>query len=86
VTVFSPLTVRLPDEVLADVNALASATGRCASWVILRALRHYLSGEGAQLLDIAESRQSIASGGTVDASVLIAELETMIVDRPARVA
>lgn len=48
--------VRLPVEVPAEVEAIAETCERTRNWVIVRALRLYLKGEGAEVLAIRKRR------------------------------
>lgn len=41
-----PITLRLPLDVLADIEAVAKATERTRSWIMVRAMRYYLLNEG----------------------------------------
>jgi predicted transcriptional regulator len=51
------VSLRVPNEVIEAFDRLAVALDRPRSWVIVRALRHYLDEEGA---DIAEDTESLA--------------------------
>ena len=73
-----PLTIRLPMDVLRDIEVIAKAADRSRSWVIVRALKYYLGGEGREVLDIVRAREELANGGGVDADELIAELEAIV--------
>jgi len=73
-----PLTMRLPVDVLRDIESIAKASDRSRSWVIVRALKYYLGGEGHEVLDIIRAREELANGGGVDADELIAELEAIV--------
>lgn len=73
-----PLTIRLPLDVLDKVNELAAVSQRSRSWVILRALRHYVKGEGHQILAVAASRRSALEEGTESLDDVIADLEKIV--------
>jgi predicted transcriptional regulator len=67
----SHVSLRLPNEVIAAFDRLAAMLDRPRSWVILRAMRHYLDAEGA---DIAEDVASLAAldrgeGGPIESSL-----------------
>lgn len=78
----SPITLRLPSEVLTDIERVAEACSRTRSWVIVRALRHYLLSdhEGGAILSILAGRAEAAAGGGHDVDDVIAEIEGVIGD------
>lgn len=78
-----PLTLRLPRDLLADIEQIARACDRSRSWVIVRALKAYLAAEGGEVLDIARARAELADGGGVDGDALIAEIEALVKERAA---
>ena len=57
-----PITLRLPLEVLGEIEGIAEASDRTRSWVMVRALKLYLAGEGRDILATVEGRKQIASG------------------------
>lgn len=69
-----PLSIRLPEDVLASVEEIAKETERSRNWVILRALRFYLVNEGAEILDIVEARRQIKAGDVHDMEEVLADL------------
>jgi len=69
-----PIAIRIPLEVLAQIEAVADATERTRSWVIVRALRYYLGAEGAEILAAIEGRRQIAEGNSHNMDDVIAEL------------
>lgn len=73
-----PITLRLPVEVLGDIEKVAAACNRTRSWVMVRALRLYLANEGAAVLRIVEGREQIECGEWHDMDDVIAELEAII--------
>lgn len=78
-----PIPVRLPVEILADIEKIAAASDRTRSWVIVRALKLYLAGEGADVLAILRGREEAAQGGGHDADDVIAELDAIIRNKVA---
>ncbi|WP_291666441.1 ribbon-helix-helix protein, CopG family [Bosea sp. (in: a-proteobacteria)] len=44
-----PIALRLPPEILSDIETIAAASERTRSWLIVRALKLYLAGEGGRL-------------------------------------
>jgi predicted transcriptional regulator len=76
--VSDPVAVRLPADVLKDVNEISEASDRSRSWVILRALRLYLATEGADILAIARARSSASRNVDVDIDDVIADVERIV--------
>lgn len=78
-----PIPVRLPRDVLADIEKIAAASERTRSWVIVRALKLYLADEGADILAILKGREEAARGGGHDVDDVIAELDEIIANKVA---
>ncbi len=74
-----PVAIRLPEDVLRGVDAVAAALDRPRSWVMVRALRAYLAQEGQQVLDLAAGHREAAAGGLVDGTELLATLDDEVV-------
>lgn len=73
-----PLTLRLPVDLLADVERIAETCDRPRSWVIVRALRHYMAREGADVLAIRQGREQIEGGDVHDLDDVLAEIDAII--------
>lgn len=73
-----PISLRLPADILADIERIAAASERTRSWVIVRALRRYLASEGAEILEAAEGRQRIDAGEGRDFDDVLSEIEKII--------
>lgn len=78
-----PVTLRLPVDVLRDIEAIASACERTRSWVIVRALRAYLADEGRDILSAIEGRREIEAGGGHDFDAVLAEIRAIVKGRAA---
>ena len=80
-----PLTLRLPIDMLDDIEKIAAGSERTRSWVIVRALKFYLAqeGEGGICLSVLRGREEAAAGGGRDADDVIAELDAIIRDGKA---
>lgn len=78
-----PLTLRVPLDVLGDLEKIASASDRTRSWVIVRALKAYLAGEGADILAIVKGREQIAAGDVHDMDDVIREIEAIVNSKAA---
>lgn len=72
-----PITLRLPLDILDDVEKIAETADRSRSWVIVRALKNYLMAEGAEMLSIRRGLEDVEAGRTVDAEELLAELDRL---------
>ncbi len=55
-----PITMRLPLDLLAELEEVAEVCERSRSWVIVRALKAYLAEEGREIRDIARARAQCA--------------------------
>jgi predicted transcriptional regulator len=73
-TLSDPITLRVPQDILDDIEKIAETADRSRSWVIVRALKYYLMAEGNDILQIREGEEQIARGETVDAEDFFAEL------------
>jgi predicted transcriptional regulator len=69
-----PIALRLPEEMLKEIETIAAATERTRSWVIVRALKYYLAAEGKDILDILNGEVQIRNGEFEDAEKLLDEL------------
>lgn len=69
-----PITLRVPQDILDDIEKIAETADRSRSWVIVRALKYYLMAEGNDVLQIRKGEEQIARGETVDAEEFFAEL------------
>ena len=72
-----PITLRLPLDLLEEIETVAGACERSRSWIIVRALKSYMAQEGREMLDIAEARKAIANGEGVGAEDVLAELDAI---------
>lgn len=75
-----PLTLRLPLDILEDVQKIADGSERTRSWVIVRALKYYLAreAEGGICLSVLRGREEAAAGSGRDAEEVLAELDEII--------
>jgi predicted transcriptional regulator len=72
------ISLRLPASMLDSFERIATAMERDRSWVIVRALRLYLEGEGGDVLQEAEGLESLSRGEGVDLESVEAEAEAII--------
>jgi predicted transcriptional regulator len=74
-TLSDPITLRIPEDVLADIETIAQATERSRSWVIVRALRTYLQQEGGEILAYKQGLDEVAAGETEDLDEVLEDLK-----------
>ena len=72
------VTLRIPSDVVSEIEAIAKATDRSRSYIIVRALRTYLLNEGKDILAAARGRDQIASGEYEDMDDVIADMDRII--------
>lgn len=72
-----PITIRLPVDVLSEIEDVARTCERSRSWVIVRALKSYLAGEGREVLDLARARQAVDAGDVHDLDEVLEEVEAI---------
>jgi predicted transcriptional regulator len=78
-----PITLRVPTDVLAGIEAIAEATERSRSWVIVRALKIYLQQEGADILAFREGLDEVKAGEVEDMDQVLKDLERIASDKVA---
>jgi predicted transcriptional regulator len=72
-----PIALRLPVEVLKEIEAIAEVSERTRSWVMVRALKQYLAGEGRDILAAVEGRKQISAGNSHDMDDVLDEMEAI---------
>ena len=77
------VTLRIPTEVLRDIQSIADATDRSRSYIIVRALKTYLLNEGADLLAAIKGREQIAAGEFEDLDDVLADMEKIAASKVA---
>ena len=73
-----PITLRLPVDLLGDIEAIAKASDRTRSWVMVRALRLYMAGEGADILNVAKGLREIENGEAHDMDDVLGEIGDIV--------
>lgn len=75
-----PITMRLPIDMLSDIETIAVGSERTRTWVIVRALKYYLAreAEGGICLSVLRGREEAEAGGGKDADDVLAELDEII--------
>ena len=77
-TLSDPITLRIPTDVLEAFERIAATSDRTRSWVMVRAMRHYLAGEGAEILDVAAGLEQLDNGQSEDMDDVIAQVEQIV--------
>lgn len=77
------VTLRVPVDVLSDIETIAEATDRSRSYIIVRALRTYLMNEGSDILAAIKGREQIAAGEYEDMDDVIADMDRIIAGKVA---
>ncbi|WP_428427985.1 CopG family ribbon-helix-helix protein [Pararhizobium sp.] len=78
-----PIALRLPVDVLKDIETIAATSERSRSWVMVRAMRYYLLNEGADILEIAQGLQDVKDGKVHDMDAVLSELDRLAEDDAA---
>lgn len=78
-----PIALRLPVDVLKDIETIAATSERSRSWVMVRAMRYYLATEGKELLEIERAREEMRQGKFQDVDGLLDELDALNKDDAA---
>jgi predicted transcriptional regulator len=78
------LSIRIPASMATDIGHVASALERDRTWVILRALRCYFEGDGADILQDAAGLSALDRGEGRDFDEVMAEAEGIIADAAER--
>jgi len=77
------VTLRMPSDILSDIDRIAEATERSRSYIILRALKGYLLHEGADVLAAMEGRTQLDAGEHEDFDAVLAEMDRIIAGKVA---
>lgn len=73
-----PITLRLPLDVLESIERISTISDRTRSWVMVRAMRLYLAGEGQEILNVAEGLEQLDKGESEDMDDVIAQVEQIV--------
>lgn len=77
------VTLRIPPDILSDIDRIAEGTERSRSYIMLRALRGYLMHEGADILGAMEGRTQLDAGEHEDFDAVLAEMDRIIAGKVA---
>lgn len=73
-----PITLRLPVDLLESIERISTISDRTRSWVMVRAMRLYLAGEGQEILNVAEGLDQLDRGESEDMDDVIAQVEQIV--------
>ncbi|CAH0340074.1 ribbon-helix-helix domain-containing protein [Rhizobium sp. CECT 9324] len=73
-----PITLRLPLDLLAEIESVAGICERSRSWIMVRALKAYMAQEGREILEMAEARRAVDEGHGSSADDVLAEVAAII--------
>jgi predicted transcriptional regulator len=72
------VSLRVPAAMLADFERIAEALDRDRTWVMLRAFRGYLDGEGGHLLSEMKGIEELDAGKVVDFDEVMDKADAII--------
>jgi predicted transcriptional regulator len=78
------VSLRVPQDVAEAFDRMAAILERPRSWLILRALRHYMRAEGAELLEDIEAIAELDRGKGVPSEQILAEMDGIIKRRKVK--
>jgi predicted transcriptional regulator len=78
------VSLRVPQDVAEAFDRMAAILERPRSWLILRALRHYMKAEGAELLDDIEAIAELDRGKGIPSEQVLAEMDGIIKRRKVK--
>lgn len=70
-----PIALRLPSDILGEIETIARISGRSRSWIMVRAMKAYLAAEGHEILELDRARKAVAEEGATELDDLLAELD-----------
>lgn len=73
-----PITVRLPLDLLAEIEDIAAICERSRSWVLVRALKSFLAAEGREIIELDKARRDFGAGLGVDLDDVIDEVDAIV--------
>jgi predicted transcriptional regulator len=73
-----PITMRLPTDLLSEIEEIAKICNRSRSWVFVRAVKSYLAAEGREIIELAEAKRDIENGLGQDLDDVIDEVDAII--------
>ncbi len=72
------ISLRIPSDILDDVDTIAEVTERDRTWVVVRALKKYLEEEGGNILIDAPGVKEAREGECVDLDEMLAQADAKV--------
>jgi len=79
-----PVSLRVPADLIETLDKIAAALERPRSWVMLRALRQYITDEGQEVLDVQEGIAELDRGEGIPIEDVLAEMDEIIAKAEAK--
>lgn len=73
-----PITLRLPRDVLIEIEEIAALCGRSRSWIMVRAMKTYLASEGKDIRNIEAAKAEVARGRYHDLDDVLGQADAII--------
>jgi predicted transcriptional regulator len=80
----TPISLRIPADLLQKLDRIATIVERPRSWVLLRAIRQFLEDEGQEILDVQEGIEQLDRGEGIPFDQVMDELRDMIAKAEAK--
>lgn len=74
----SPVSLRMPEDLLRRLDGVANALDRSRSWILLRALALYLDEHEEEILLTAEGLAELRRGEGIDFDDALKEIDAII--------
>jgi predicted transcriptional regulator len=72
------IAARVDADLDAELNRLATVTGRSKSWLVNEALRSFVANEQQFLAAVEEGKQALREGRVVDHATVVAAFERIV--------
>jgi len=79
-----PVSLRVPADLIETLDKIAATLERSRSWVMLRALRQYVTDEGQEVLDVQEGIAELDRGEGIPFDEAMAQWEEIIAKAEAK--
>jgi len=80
----TPVSLRVPADLIETLDKIAVALERSRSWVMLRALRQYIADEDQEVLDVQEGIAEAERGEMIPIEDVLAEMDEIIAKAEAK--
>jgi len=80
----SPVSLRVPADLIETLDKIAAVLDRPRSWIMLRALRQYIADEGQELLDIQDGIAEADRGELIPFDEVMSEARKIVARAEAK--